>query len=223
MVGRNNTQTFCAKNLSGLFLAISRVSPVFSWAFSQFQPISVTLSQFQSFSITFSHFQSLWLNQLRTSLLTTGRWGKIRLKTILDCDMARSTQKYDFILGNGRNTVSRVLFRRRELTEPHWVLGQTRWVLRKTRWVRFFTQIIGWEELTEFAPRNSVSPEKLTKFGVWNRTLWNPFGLKVSSMLRERPKRDDDSWELHLVDHQMPYLKPLFHFTIQKRDNTRGL
>ena len=25
----------------------------------------------------------------------------------------------------------RVLFRRRELTEPHWVLGQTRWVLRK--------------------------------------------------------------------------------------------
>ena len=27
------------------------------------------------------------------------------------------------ILGNGRNTVSRVLFRRRKLTEPHWVLG----------------------------------------------------------------------------------------------------
>ena len=35
-------------------------------------------------------------------------------------------------LGNGRNTVSRVLMRRRELTEPHWVLGQTWWVLRKT-------------------------------------------------------------------------------------------
>ena len=34
-------------------------------------------------------------------------------------------------IGNGRNTVSRVLFRRRELTEPQWVLGQTRWVLRK--------------------------------------------------------------------------------------------
>ena len=32
-----------------------------------------------------------------------------------------------------RNTVSRVLFRRRELTEPHWVLQQTRWVLQKTR------------------------------------------------------------------------------------------
>ena len=63
-------------------------------------------------------------------------------------------------LGNGRNTVSRVLFRRRELTEPHWVLGQTRWVLRKTRWVRVYTQIIGWKELTELAPRNSVSPEK---------------------------------------------------------------
>ena len=55
----------------------------------------------------------------------------------------------------------------------HWVLRQTRWVLRKTRWVRFGTQIIGWEELTEFAPRNSVSPEKLTEFGVWNRTLRN--------------------------------------------------
>ena len=76
-------------------------------------------------------------------------------------------------IGNGRNTVSRVLFQRKELTEPHWVLRQTRWVLRKTRWVRFRTQIIGWEELTEFAPRNSVSPQKLTEFGVWNRTLRN--------------------------------------------------
>ena len=77
------------------------------------------------------------------------------------------------IVGNGRNTVSRVLFRRRELTEPHWVMGQTRWVLRRTRWVRVYTQIIGWKELTDFAPRNSVSPEKLTEFGVWNRTPWN--------------------------------------------------
>ena len=78
-------------------------------------------------------------------------------------------------LGNGRNTVSRVLLRRRELelTEPHWVLGQTRWVLRKTRWVRFGPQIIGWKELSEFAPRNSVSPKKLTEFGVWNRTPRN--------------------------------------------------
>ena len=47
---------------------------------------------------------------------------------------------------------------------PHWVLWGTRralrkkrWVLRKrTRWVRFGTQIIGWEELAEFSPRNSV-------------------------------------------------------------------
>ena len=28
-------------------------------------------------------------------------------------------------------------------------------------------------ELTELAPQNSVSPEKLTEFGVWNRTLRN--------------------------------------------------
>ena len=39
----------------------------------------------------------------------------------------------------GRHTVSRVLFRRRELTEPHWVWGQTRWVLRETRRVRLHT------------------------------------------------------------------------------------
>ena len=76
-------------------------------------------------------------------------------------------------LGNGRSTVWRVLFRRRALTEPHCVLGQTRWVLRKTRWVRFGTQIVGREELTEFAPWNSVSPKKLTEFGVWNRTPRN--------------------------------------------------
>ena len=55
----------------------------------------------------------------------------------------------------------------------HWVLRQTRWVLRETRWVRFGTQIIGWRELTEFAPRNSVRPKKLTEFGVWHRTPRN--------------------------------------------------
>ena len=88
-------------------------------------------------------------------------------------------------LGNGRNTVSRVLFRRRELTEPHWVLRQTRWALRKTRWVRFDTQIIGREELAEFAPRNSVSPKKLTEFGVWNRALRNRI-RPVSDFLKTR-------------------------------------
>ena len=63
------------------------------------------------------------------------------------------------VLGNGRSTVSRVLFRRRELTEPHWVLRQTQWVLRKTRWVRFGTQIIGWEELAEFSPGSRWGPK----------------------------------------------------------------
>ena len=80
-------------------------------------------------------------------------------------------------LGNGRNTVSRVLFRRRELTEPHWVLRQTRWVLRKTRWVRFGTQIIGWEELSEFSrtrwgPKNSLSSVLET---VLSETVFAPF------------------------------------------------
>ena len=81
--------------------------------------------------------------------------------------------RQDGLVGNGRNTVSRVLFRRRELTEPHWVLGQTRWVLRKTRWDRFGTQIIGWEELTELSSQNSLRAKKLTEFGVRNRTLRN--------------------------------------------------
>ena len=55
----------------------------------------------------------------------------------------------------------------------HWVLRQTRWVLPETGWVHICTQIIGWKGLTEFAPRNSVSPKKLTEFGVWNRTPRN--------------------------------------------------
>ena len=51
----------------------------------------------------------------------------------------------------------------------HWVLRQTRWVLRKTRWVRVCTQIVGWKELTEFAPRNSVSSKKLSEL---KKTHW---------------------------------------------------
>ena len=60
-------------------------------------------------------------------------------------------------LGNGRNTVSRILFRKRELTEPHWFWGQTQWVLRKTWRACFDRQIAGWGELTELSPRNSVA------------------------------------------------------------------
>ena len=37
------------------------------------------------------------------------------------------------------------------------------------------------------------------------------------TLIRNVPKCDDDNWEPHLVDHQMLHLKPLFHFTIQKR------
>ena len=60
------------------------------------------------------------------------------------------------VVGDKRNAVSRVVFRRRELTEPHWVLGQTRWVLRKTRWVCFVISKIGWEELTELSLSETV-------------------------------------------------------------------
>ena len=48
------------------------------------------------------------------------------------------------------------------------------------------------------------------------------FGFLQDSA-RERSKRDDDNWKPHLVGHQMRHLKPLFHFTIHKRDNTRGI
>ena len=51
-------------------------------------------------------------------------------------------------MGNGQNTVSRVLFRRRELTEFCGKLGEF------------------CEKLGEFAHPNSVSPKKLTEFGV---------------------------------------------------------
>ena len=61
-------------------------------------------------------------------------------------------------VGNGRNTVSRVLFRRRELTEFYGKLGE---FCAKLGEVAFYTQIIGSEELTEFAPWNSgVSPKE---------------------------------------------------------------
>ena len=78
----------------------------------------------------------------------------------------------------------------------HWVLRQTRWVLRKTRWVRFGTQIIGWEELTELAPRNSVSPEKLSLSSVFetvlSETVFSPFprfgNLKIYRTERHFPR-----------------------------------
>ena len=107
---------------------------------------------------------------------------------------------YDFhsSIGNGRNTVSTVLFRERELTEPHWVLGQTRWVLRKTRWVRFGTQIIGWKELTEHAPQNSVNAKKLTGFGIWNRTARNRIRPVSDSRLASCAKMVFDVHRLNL-------------------------
>ena len=100
-------------------------------------------------------------------------------------------------LGNGRNTVSRVLFRRREITEPHWVLGQT-------RWVRFGTQIIGWEELTEFSPRNSVSPKKLTEFGVWNRTPRNRI-RPVSENRRNRKPEPLEPFHARTLSEPWPF------------------
>ena len=47
--------------------------------------------------------------------------------------------------------------------------------------------------------------------------------LRFKKVNLERPKRDDDNREPQLVDQQMLHLKPLSHFTIQKRDNTTGI
>ena len=74
------------------------------------------------------------------------------------------------LLGNGRNTVSRVLFRRRELTEFWGKLGEF-W--GKLGEFGLHTNK-GWEELTDW---NSVSPKKLTEFGVCvlPETVFGPF------------------------------------------------
>ena len=85
----------------------------------------------------------------------------------------------------------------------HWVLRQTRWVLRQTRWVRVHTQIIGWEELTEFAPRNSVSPEKLTEFGVWNRTPRNRI-RPVSEVWQRQTALSSKQWWPSKRSHNSP-------------------
>ena len=102
---------------------------------------------------------------------------KIRSLQLLTCDVRMSYGRVSLTyMGNGRSTVSRVLFQRRELTEFCGKLGEFCGKLGefcKTRWVRFGTETIGWEELTEFSPRNSVRAKKLTKFGVWNRALRN--------------------------------------------------
>ena len=105
--------------------------------------------------------QLLWLVSLSTS------WKSSSLES---CAMCRATSQLKRLsLRNGRNTVSRVLFRKSELAE----FWKSRWVLRKTRWVCCRTQRTGWEELTEVFPQILVSAKKLTELGARNHTLWN--------------------------------------------------
>ena len=79
----------------------------------------------------------------------------------------------------------------------HWVLQQARWVFARkaTRWDRFGAQNEGREELTELLPRSSVSTEKLTELGVWNRALWNRMRA-VSDLLPTPSLRMQFSWVL---------------------------
>ena len=81
--------------------------------------------------------------------------------------------------------------------------------------------------------RSAKNPQKIRgKFGAKFGAKFGPKIRKIREFSfcnfpdlinRERPKRDDDNWEPHLVDHQMLHLKLLFHFTMQKRDNTNGI
>ena len=91
-------------------------------------------------------------------------------------------------LGNERNTVSRVLFRRRELTEVHWVALQARWVLRKTRWVRFGAQrrnSLSSLPGARWAPKNSMS---LVFEAVLPETVFGPFPTNSQSFVGCTPR-----------------------------------
>ena len=71
-------------------------------------------------------------------------------------------------LGNGRTTVSRVLFRKRDLTEFCSKLGE---FCEKLSEFAFGTQIIGREELTEFSPQSSVRAKKNSLSSVFQTVL----------------------------------------------------
>ena len=84
-------------------------------------------------------------------------------------------------VGNGRNTVSRVLFRKRELTEFCGKLG--RFCEELGEFVD--PQIKGRKELTEFAPRNSVRGKSSLSSvfeAALSETVFGPF-LKFESHL----------------------------------------
>ena len=77
--------------------------------------------------------------------------------------------------------------------------------------------------------KNSMRPPWRHRWGVrkpvflHRGALWGKRLDMPDTKFRERPQLDDDNWEPHLVDHQKLHLKPLFHFTIQKRHNTKGI
>ena len=72
----------------------------------------------------------------------------------------------------GKNRVPQIC-RPSETSKRHLKRQQPWNDAKKTRWVCIGTQIIGWEELTELCPQNSMRAKNLTRLGVWNRALWN--------------------------------------------------
>ena len=94
----------------------------------------------------------------------------------LDTEKKIKKDRYPPKVGKGRNTVSGVLFRKRELTEFCAKLGE------------FCKKL---SEFPEFSPRNSVRAKKLTEFGVetvLSETIFGPFPKKTSRyQLKESP------------------------------------
>ena len=64
----------------------------------------------------------------------------------------------------------------------------------------------------------STNKERKISLKVVRPNFFDTWDVRATATLGERAKRDDDNWEPHLVDYQMLHLKPLFHLTIQKRD-----
>ena len=94
---------------------------------------------------------------------------------------------FPFFLGN----------RRKNCVESTGSEERAHWVLRETRWVRLGTKIIGWEELTELSPRNSVRTKKLTELSVLSETeirhvfLFFPKTILLNNALDPTRSRDN--------------------------------
>ena len=103
----------------------------------------------------------------------------------------------------------------------HWVLRQTRLALPKNS-VSSHLHTNNRLELTEFAPRNSVSPENLTELCVWNSTPRNciqPVSEKISCKVAQEAKQNQQP------EPSEPFSHPVLLFlgsSVQGKENLQG-